>query len=580
MDVLALVPGFDFGVDINGVTGVAFRGIWGHEGKILLLWDGVEMNETLFGNLPLGNHYPVDQIKRVEIIRGPGSAMYGGFAEVAVVKVTTLGAADFQGLAGSLAYGRGGGATLHAQANALFGWTGDGTEITLGAFGGSGDRSGQDYTDATGLSYSMAGNGSNKPFLVNLGVRHGGLQFRAIVDQYQNSERDNFGVSTPGPVTQRFISNALDLRYEWKVSEHFILTPYAVYRDQKPWWIEDVAPQVNTLMDHATRTRAGIQAAWEPAERWDVQFGYEFTRDEGQADAGNSIPFNSFVHGATTIAYNDSAFFGQMQYQGPVNVTLGARFEDHSAAGTAFVPRFALTKVLGKWHFKALAAQSFRTPSILNINNPLYPGGSIEPEKTTSYELEAGRQIGTGVLSVNLFSMKVNKPLVFTVLDITQQGYFNQGSITSKGIEAQYQVRATWGFLNASLGTRSMDNQVDAWSVPGEAHASLGFPSIHGALQACIRWGGYWSLNPSLRYLGSRKGYTYGAANGGMELVERSADTVLDCNVAYSRGPVTASLGLFDITDRAVPFIQPYNGGHPFLPGSGRELFARLKYGF
>ena len=48
-----LVPGFQAGVDVTGVVDVGFRGLWAHEGKVLLLLDGIEMNELLFGTLQL-----------------------------------------------------------------------------------------------------------------------------------------------------------------------------------------------------------------------------------------------------------------------------------------------------------------------------------------------------------------------------------------------------------------------------------------------------------------------------------------------------------------------------------------------
>ena len=41
-----------------------------------------------------------------------------------------------------------------------------------------------------------------------------------------------------------------------------------------------------------------------------------------------------------------------------------------------------------------------------------------------------------------------------------------------------------------------------------------------------------------------------------------------------------ASLGLFDGGDKRIPFFQPYNGGHGPLPGPGRELVLKLRYGF
>ena len=578
--MLALVPGFDFGQDTNGVTGPSFRGIWGYEGKILLLWDGIEMNETFFGNIPLGNHFPVDQIQRVEIIRGPGSAMYGGFAEVAVIKVTTLQAEDLKGVAGGLAYGRGSDTALTVQAHAMYGWSQDGTSFSIGVFGGTGDRSDQHLTDSTGLTYPMAGNSAEKPFMVNLSLKTGDFQLRAISDHYEEYERSNFGLASLQAVLQRFTSNDLDLRYVWKLADIFTLTPYVVYRDQKPWYIEAQAPQVGTLMAYAVREKAGLQAAWQPSLAWAVQFGYEFTKDHSGTNPLSSPPFNVYTNGTTSISYNDSAVFSQVEYQGTVNLTLGARYEHHSEAGDAFVPRFALTKTVGKWNFKALAAESYRTPSIFNLNDPLYPGSPITPEKTTSYELEVGYQIGTGVISANVYDMRVNRPLVFTVVSQTALGYFNQASVEAKGIEAQYQVRTTWGFLTASIDTRTMDNLVQTWAVPGRTDDSLGFPNTHATLLAGIKLGDGWSFNPTLRYLGSEFGFNYSSQAQGMVLIQRGPQVVADGNVAYTNGVVTASIGLFDITNREVPFIQPYNGGNGFLPGQGREVLLKLKYGF
>jgi outer membrane receptor for ferrienterochelin and colicin len=46
IDVLRLVPEFEFGVDVQGAVGVDIRGNWGYEGKILFLFDRQEMNDN------------------------------------------------------------------------------------------------------------------------------------------------------------------------------------------------------------------------------------------------------------------------------------------------------------------------------------------------------------------------------------------------------------------------------------------------------------------------------------------------------------------------------------------------------
>ncbi len=87
IDVLRLVPGIDFNGDVWGMVGISMNGNWGNNGKVLLMIDGQEQNEIAFSSLFFGNHYPVEIIKRIEIIRGPGSAIYGGFGELGVINI-------------------------------------------------------------------------------------------------------------------------------------------------------------------------------------------------------------------------------------------------------------------------------------------------------------------------------------------------------------------------------------------------------------------------------------------------------------------------------------------------------------
>lgn len=102
LEILKKVPGFDFGVDIQGVVGIGVRGNWANEGKVLLLWDGLEMNEDLYSTLQFGGHYSTEMINRIEIIRGPGSAMYGGNAEYAVINIITNNNAELNGVLASV----------------------------------------------------------------------------------------------------------------------------------------------------------------------------------------------------------------------------------------------------------------------------------------------------------------------------------------------------------------------------------------------------------------------------------------------------------------------------------------------
>jgi outer membrane receptor for ferrienterochelin and colicin len=88
-DILRMTPGFEFAGDIWGVVGYGTRGIFASEGKILIMVDGIPFNDHLYGYPYFADQFFAETIEKVEIIRGPGSAIYGGFAELAVVNIIT-----------------------------------------------------------------------------------------------------------------------------------------------------------------------------------------------------------------------------------------------------------------------------------------------------------------------------------------------------------------------------------------------------------------------------------------------------------------------------------------------------------
>ena len=68
--------------------------------RILLLIDGVPYNSGDTGGFPLSpafDFFPIQNIKRVEVVRGPGSALYGENAYWGVINIVTLSGEDLAG---------------------------------------------------------------------------------------------------------------------------------------------------------------------------------------------------------------------------------------------------------------------------------------------------------------------------------------------------------------------------------------------------------------------------------------------------------------------------------------------------
>ena len=107
-EILEIVPGFDVHMDRNGEKEFIVRGVFDAESsKVKVLIDGHSVNEPGSGGASF-NFYDlvVENIKRVEIIRGPGSALYGQNAFLAVVNVITKDTEDIDGFQWTGSYGR------------------------------------------------------------------------------------------------------------------------------------------------------------------------------------------------------------------------------------------------------------------------------------------------------------------------------------------------------------------------------------------------------------------------------------------------------------------------------------------
>ena len=67
-------------------SGIQLRGFSSED--ILILVDGMQMNTTYNGSANL-NTIPVENIERIEVLRGAASSIYGGYAVGGVISITT-----------------------------------------------------------------------------------------------------------------------------------------------------------------------------------------------------------------------------------------------------------------------------------------------------------------------------------------------------------------------------------------------------------------------------------------------------------------------------------------------------------
>ncbi|MGQ0645095.1 MAG: TonB-dependent receptor plug domain-containing protein [Elusimicrobiota bacterium] len=580
MDVLRFVPGFAFGLDNYSNKGPGFRGIWGMEGKILLLVDGQPYNELLYSTLPLGNHnLPMDQIKQIEVIRGPGSAIYGGLAELAVINITTKGAEDINGAEISLVNGQMNRTFSRREGSLSFGKKAGDTSVSAGVLLGEGNGSDRIYTDIHGSQYDMAEYSELRPAHINLGVAHGNLKTRAIMDRQEIAQRDAFTDVVADTIRYSFTTYHFNAKYDHRVGDALTITPDVTYMQQRPWL--ERSPFL-TLDKRVERYTGNLSLSYDATESLNVLAGAEIYQDRARATE-DTDPRYLFQFGRRMVRYTNRAFFSQGLLNLPIaNLMVGARWDDHSEVGSSFVPRAALTKVMNPFHFKLLYSEAFRAPGIENIHY----NTDIEPERTTVYEFEAGCQLNrTMFLSANVFDVKLEKPIIFFYDEPTDtEGYLNYDRTGSRGVEAVYSIKDRWGQTGLTYSFyEPHKNTVDAYRAGGKEHVYLAFPAHKATLSAGVKVGGKTTVSPSAAYLSPR--YGYASVDSAGEPVLKKFDPSLLANLfvnfrnVFADG-LTIGLGVFDILGENHEFIQPYNSLHAPLPGPSREYVLKVSYRF
>ncbi|CAA9260343.1 MAG: hypothetical protein AVDCRST_MAG56-2495 [uncultured Cytophagales bacterium] len=584
VDLLRLVPGVDFATDLGFIAGIGMRGNWASEGKVLVLMDGQEYNEILYQSVPYGNKFPLDQIARVEIIRGPGSAVYGGTAEFGVINIITKGGAGQQTASASGTYSTLPGSYGRRNLSAGFSKAiGTKAHADVSFFKGqhiASDQTFYDYypEDSTEtevpLPMDAARHSSTDATNFNAGLRYGNTHVRAIYDR--------FHVEHPWNITD-YSHLFLSLKHNLRFGRKLTITPLLSYTNQTPWETTDAADTESGsfFRINARRSKVSVTALYDISRKVNLTFGQEYFRDFAQNQRGEDY----FGEGQNQVQYHTASVFAQGLVKHRVaNLTLGFRYDKHSAFGSAFVPRFALTKRIDNFHFKALYSHSYRAPGIENITL----NEAIRPERSRVSELELGYQFTPDMLlSVNAFDVQT-KDVIIYFSDIPNDStyieeYRNYDLTGSRGLEAVYQLRKERWHLNLGYSFyRALSNATaDAYRVPGKQHVFLAFPAHKFTLLGSVALTRDLRINPSVLYFSERYGFTELDGDGNPVLTRLAPQTLANLYVSYDNLLVKGldlGVGAYNLFNSRQPMPRAYQGEIDPTPGRSRELLLKLTY--
>lgn len=611
--VLESVPGLHVGTSDQGYSAkYNIRGITSaFNAQTLMLINGIPITNIVFGNR--GNVWagmPVKSISRIEVIRGPGSAMYGADAFAGVINIITKDRKDINGTItgyrqgsfdtqaawiehGQSINGLDIGFTLEYQ-------TTDGQKELVEAdiIGRSGPVSTmKDSIDARlDISFEKSRLRFGLQDRSNIGTGVGvlpildsngrfasqrfnadytytekelakDLQFETRLSYYRDTQEveENILLAPPfvfGPdFTDGFIGNPgfkeeqarLDLSTIYKGIENHILRLGAGY-----YWgdVYETTETKNFNPDNSARP-GGIEDVSDTSEVWlpekDRTSNYVFLQDEWQFAANWQL-------------------------------TSGVRFDHYSDFGDTTNPRLALVwATTDSITTKFLYGRAFRAPAISElfvISNPVNLGDpNLEPEKIDTYELAFSHQVSSQLsYSSNTYYYEI-KDLITLVPIGTNKRWQNSNDRTGYGaeLELEYKPNKSLRLLANAAIQRSKDDSTDK---------DVGDAPEH-QLYARAEWkiADKWLFSPQLNWVGKQK-----RAPGDTARTEDLAHyTTVDLTMKQLNiiNNLDFTLSIHNLFDRQViepspisPLPTPPFGPASDFPQAGRNIHAELSYKF
>ncbi len=371
-DLLKQVPGVDFSSSggLGHLTGMSLRGT--NTNHVLLLIDGIPMSSATTG-APSWEYLQLAAADRIEVVRGPGSSLYGSSAIGGIVQIMTPRG---EGPAQPEASLQMGSHSTYQATTGVAGSSGD-THYHLGV--GELYTAGIDPMDHSVLHTPYTGGYRNTSVQVRLDQTFGmGEVDFHLLRASGRSGYDNypFPATTPTPPTdetfvQQVVGVDLNLspRDSWKT--RLTLGESSDDRD-------DSTAGGAPYYFHTRRDYTAWQNDWVLSPNHLLTAGVDYQQEH----LGSDTHFTSSSRGNSGVFLQDQISFGRH------DLVMGGRHDDNDAFGTHNTGNITyglhLTPTL---RLTAAWGSAFRSPTFNELYYPGYSNPNLRPETSHSKDI-------------------------------------------------------------------------------------------------------------------------------------------------------------------------------------------------
>ncbi|MEO8335865.1 MAG: TonB-dependent receptor [bacterium] len=566
-EVLESVRGFYVSNDRNfsylGTRG--FGRTSDYNSRVLLLIDGHSINDQFAGSTPVGTDLPInlDVVERIEVVQGPGSALYGTGAMFAVINIVTKTALALDGTIARAGIGSFGERVTAVAAGHSFSSR---LSITGSALLTNVKGADQYYRE---FDSPATRNGVARDLDWEHGASaYGTLRWSDLQVQAGYRTRSKGIPTAPygilfGDLRAETVDEAVwgdaTVQHEWTNSVTVSGRLYADHRVYRSVYPFDLTPQ--TFRNESGNTAAGTEILlhWSPISRLRLTIGTEdrFVTRAEYIEQNGIVPYSS-----DNAPYHVLSGFmqGEMQVLPSMMLVAGARTDRYSTFGSATTPRLGLIFTpTASTTLKLLYGEAFRAPSPAEASitaGSFAENHDLRPERIATSEINVQQRLGnTLLLALSAYRYRLDN-IIEQSIAVDKVVYRNLSYAKASGVELQLNARQV-GPLSAQFSyalQRATDALGTTLTNSPDRVANLGVTvfasdALHGAVQ--------------LRHESARR----------TTASETSSFLRTDANIAYRPGELR-SLAWLRGTELALRVTNLFDTAYATPAGSGSRQDA------